>query len=141
LSAVRYWRETKFRGRLVGVKCRGCGKVFYPPRKVCRICRSKNLSEEKLPERGKIISFTVIRTSPKGFERFEPYAVGLIRLENGVQIISQIADCNPSEVKVGMDVEATFRRIKEDEQTGLIEYGYKFRPLRLESSKISAEPV
>jgi len=141
LSAVRYWREARFRGRLVGVKCRGCGKVFYPPRKVCRICRSKDLSEEKLPERGKIISFTIIRTSPKGYERFQPYTVGLIRLENGVQILSQIADCHLNEVKIGMDVEATFRRLKEDEQTGLIEYGYKFRPLRSEPPKISAESI
>lgn len=140
MSAVRYWRETRFRSRLVGVRCRGCGKVFYPPRKICRICRSKDMSEEKLPERGKVISFTVVRTSPKGFENFEPYVVGLIRLENGVQILSQIADCYPNEVRTGMDVEATFRRFKEDEETGLIEYGYKFRPLRVPHG-VSAEPV
>jgi len=38
-------------------------------------------------------------------------------------------DVEPDEMKTGMRVEATFRRVKEDGSSGLIEYGYKFRPI------------
>ncbi len=54
--------------------------------------------------------------------------VALVELDDGVRILSQMVDVEPEEVKVGMRVEATFRRIREDGGSGIIEYGYKFRP-------------
>ena len=36
-------------------------------------------------------------------------------------------DCGIDDVKIGMKVEKTFRRIQEDGYTGAIYYGYKFK--------------
>jgi hypothetical protein len=129
LSAPRYWREIKYRYRLIGSRCLKCGKIYFPRRLVCRVCGSKKLEEYKLSEKGKIETFTVIRRNPPlGYEKNVPYIVAVVRLEEGVNVLSQIVDCSPEEVKIGMSVELTFRKVREDGKEGIIEYGFKFRP-------------
>jgi len=44
-------------------------------------------------------------------------------------VLSQVVDVEPDEVEAGMRVEAAFRRVKEDGSSGIIAYGYKFRPV------------
>lgn len=129
MSVPRYWREIKYRYRLIGEICPDCGAVFFPHRTVCQRCGSRDLEEYKLSERGNIISWTVIRNPPKDYEKYAPYVVALIELDDGVRVLSQVVDAEVEEVKAGMRVEATFRRVREDGSSGIIEYGYKFRPV------------
>jgi hypothetical protein len=60
---------------------------------------------------------------------YAPYLVALVELDDGVRVLSQLVDIEPIKVKTGMRVEAAFRRVKVDGNSGIIEYGYKFRPL------------
>jgi len=129
-SAPRYWREIKYRYRLIGSRCLKCGKIYFPHRHICLVCGHRKLEDYKLSEKGVVEVFTVIRRNyPLGYERNAPYIVGLIRLEDGVKVLSQIVDCHPEEIKPGMLVELTFRKVKEDGKKGIIEYGYKFKPI------------
>lgn len=125
----KYWREIKYRYRLVGSKCPNCGKIYFPHRPVCVVCNHKALEDYKLPEKGRILSFTVIRRNfPEGYEKQVPYIIGIVELTRGVKVLSQIVDCEPKNVSIGMPVELTFRRVREDGAEGIIEYGYKFKP-------------
>lgn len=65
----------------------------------------------------------------EGFREQAPIIVGVVELENGVKILAPLTDVEIEEVKVGMKLEATLRRILEDGETGLIRYGVKFRPV------------
>lgn len=134
MSVPRYWRESRYRYRLVGTLCLSCGRRFYPPRKVCPICHRRNMREIKLPELGEVISYTIIHIPPKGYEKYSPYAVAIIKLEDGTKVIGQLTDVKLSEIKVGMKVEAVFRKVRENESSGIIEYGIKFRPLLTDST-------
>lgn len=58
-----------------------------------------------------------------------PYIIGLVETSDGSKILGQITDCRSSELREGMELEATFRKIKEDTDEKLIAYGFKFRPL------------
>lgn len=87
------------------------------------------MKEYRLSERGKIVSYTVIRSAPAGFEKTVPYVLALIDLEDHAHVLSQVTDCAPEEVYIDMPVEATFRKLKETSKEGIIEYGFKFRPL------------
>lgn len=116
-------------------KCAQCGKVFFPERMVCSSCGSKKLSKVQLSKRGKLLTFTVIRYPPTGYESQAPYVVGLVELPEGVRVLSRITDCRPEQVKIGMEVEATVRRVTSIEPDGLIMYGYKFRPMDSELGK------
>jgi uncharacterized OB-fold protein len=127
-SAPRYWREIKYRYRLIGSRCPICGKIFFPHRTICRACGYRKLEDYKLSEKGKVLTFTVIRSPPKGYERNAPYVVGIVELNEGVKVISQIVDCDPEELQIGTPVELVFRKVKEGGKEGIIEYGYKFKP-------------
>jgi uncharacterized OB-fold protein len=128
MSVPRYWREEKPRYRLVGEECTKCGERFYPKTPVCT-CGSTEFKLYKLAEAGKVVSWTVIRNAPVGYEKYTPYVVALIELDDGVRILSQLVDVDPESVKAGMRVEYTFRKVTEDGQAGLLQYGYKFRPI------------
>jgi uncharacterized OB-fold protein len=128
MSVPRYWREEKPRYRLIGEECTKCGAKYYPKMPVCS-CGGTEFKPYKLSETGKIESWTVIRNAPLGYERFTPYVVALIELDDGVHIMSQVVDIEPEAVKAGMKVEYTFRKVTEDGNAGLIQYGYKFRPV------------
>ena len=127
-SVPRIWRERKYKYRLIGSKCKKCGRIFYPPRKVC-LCGSTDMEEVELPKRGKIISYTTVYYAPREFQKYAPYVVAIVELENGTRILAQITDINPSEVHIGMHVEATLRKLREQGKEGIIEYGIKFRPI------------
>jgi uncharacterized OB-fold protein len=50
-------------------------------------------------------------------ERFEddlPFVLALVDLEEGVRMMTNIVNCKPEEVKIGMDVKVAFEDITKD---------------------------
>ncbi len=125
--AIRYWRDRIQLYRLVGSKCKKCGRVYFPKRKVC-FCGSREMEEYKLPEKGRLVCFTVVRYPPREFEGYAPYPVGIIELEDGTKVLAQLTDVDVEALSEGAEVEFTLRRLREDGERGVIFYGYKFRP-------------
>lgn len=125
-SVPLFWRLKKSRYNLIGTKCSNCKAVFFPPKPLCPECRRKGVIEDfKFSGNGEVVSFTVIHAAPEGFEKYTPYAVALIQLEEGTTISGQIIG-EPSKIKMGSKVKATFRRMHEDSNEGHINYGTKF---------------
>lgn len=58
-----------------------------------------------------------------------PYCIGIVELKEGVKITTQIVDIKFEDLKIGMTVYATFRKLYNCGQEGIINYGIKFRPL------------
>ena len=129
MSVPRYWRETKYRYRLIDQMCAPCGSVGFPRSGVCSGCGSLDLEEVKLAETGRVVSWTVVRNPPVDYMEYAPYIVALVELDDGVRVLSQLVDVEPVKMETGMRVEAAFRRVKVDGDSGIIEYGYKFRPI------------
>jgi len=129
-DVARFWREIPQRYNLIGNKCENCQKIFFPPREACPICRRKSIgkmSEYKLSGKGEVLTYTIIHVGPDEFEEQTPYPIAVIQLEEGPRLTAQIVDCDLNEIKIGMKVEATFRKIQEDGYNGAIYYGYKFK--------------
>ena len=76
--------------------------------------------------KGEVMTFTVIRVPPHGFEKEAPYVVGIVKLDEGPRITSQIVDCELDDVRIGSRVRAVFRKVDEEGPAGTIHYGYKF---------------
>ena len=72
-----------------------------------------------------------MRHAPEGYGDYVPYAVALVKLEEGPLVTAQLTDVAPHEVKIGMPVEMVTRKIREFGEDGVIVYGYKFRPTEL----------
>jgi len=127
MSVPRYWAERITRYRMIGNRCKKCGTVYYPPRFSCN-CGSRDMEQYQLPRRGILINYSWIYTAPQEHKKNEPYPIGLIQLTDGTKILAQITDVEPEKLKVGIEMEAVFRKMTEDGDKGLIQYGIKFRP-------------
>lgn len=128
MNIPRHWRETPERYRLEAAKCRKCGKIAFPARLICSDCGHKEFEKINLSGKGKLLTHTIIRTAPEGFEDIAPYAVGIVEMEEGVGVMGQVTDCDPEELKTGDTLVTKFRRMSEEGKTGLIMYSYKFVP-------------
>jgi hypothetical protein len=128
IGSARYWREIPQRYRYEAARCTQCGKVHFPPRLVCRKCRGREFEKTTLAKTGEVETFTVIRVAPTGFGDEVPYAVGVIKLDDGVKVTAQIVDCDPTAIRIGDRVNLEFRRIQQDGESGILCYGYKFVP-------------
>jgi len=132
VSIPTYSTTIPQRYALIGAKCESCGNVTFPPSEKCG-CGSTEFERVRLSGRGKVYTYTIISrgSAPPEFSEQQrlvgDFAVAIVELEEGPKIIAQMTDCDPTEVKIGMDVEAVFRRIYEDE--GIIRYGFKFKPI------------
>lgn len=88
------------------------------------------MQDLKLSGKGEVVTYSIIHVGPENFEEQIPYPIAIIKLDEGPQLTAQIVDCDINDVKIGMRVESTFRRIQEDDYVGAIYYGYKFKPVR-----------
>ena len=124
----RYWREIPQRYRLEANKCKKCGFISFPPRLICPQCQNREFEETKLAEKGKVLTFTVIRVPPHQFVDQAPYAVGIVELDDGVKLTGQIVDCDFEDLKIGKRVKIEFRKVFDEGEAGILCYGYKFVP-------------
>jgi hypothetical protein len=131
MATARYWRENPSRYNLAATKCGVCGRVFLPPRAVCSNCHRKSIGKMQaiqLKGEGEVFSFTTVHDAPSQFEMLKPYVMVMVKMEEGGMLTSQLIDVDPKDVKIGMRVKTTLRRVGEDGEAGVIYYGYKFKP-------------
>ena len=129
MSVPKYWREIPHRYRLEAGKCTTCGKISFPDRLVCPDCGGREFETIQLQRQGKLLTYTIIHVGPSRFADQVPYAVGIVELPEGVRLLCQVADCNPEKLQIGMPVRIEFRRISEEGEAGIINYGYKCVPV------------
>lgn len=134
MATPRFWREIQSRYNLMGTRCGNCGTMDFPPRSICPKCGRKSLGkmkQEPMSGRGTVVSYTVVHEPAKGFESLKPYVLAIVELKEGCRLTTTLIDCDREEVEVGMPVEATFRKLGQEGESGIIHYGYKFRPVRV----------
>ena len=125
MPSARYRREMPQRYRLEAARCKGCGRLYFPPRQVCGGCKGREFATERLSDTGKILTYTTIRVAPKEFETQTPYSVAVIESDNGVRLTAQVVDCKPEDLEIGKRVRLVFRKLYAEGHTGIICYGYK----------------
>ncbi|MDY7035212.1 MAG: OB-fold domain-containing protein, partial [Thermodesulfobacteriota bacterium] len=126
-SAPAVLREVDKNLRFHGVKCEKCGTVQYPPQRTCVKCHTKDqfqairLSDKK----GKIFTFSMDSVSSM---INSPAVISVVDFEGGGRTECFLTDALIQDVKVGMDVEMTFRKLAERED--IINYAWKAMPVR-----------
>ena len=102
--------------KLMGGKCRKCGKIHLPPRPLCDKCLSTEFEWVELPRTGKLLTYTIIHVAPTQFQNMTPYAVGIVQLENGVKIPGMIKDVPLDKIRVGMSLKMEFEETQPTQQ-------------------------
>ncbi len=128
MPSARYTREIPQRYRLEAGKCAACGKIYYPPRRVCAACGGREFETVTLSDTGKVVTYTVIRVAPSDFTDEAPYALAIVEVEGGVRLMVQLVDVPLEDIKTGMPVRLEFRKIYQEGEAGIICYGHKAVP-------------
>jgi uncharacterized protein len=111
--AQPYWDAARS-NRFVLQHCNSCDKVIHYPRIACPHCGGDDLGWREATGKGTIYSFTVVESNaPSAFIPDIPYVVAVIRLEEGVQMLSNVVDCDPHSLRCDQPVEVTFRVLNE----------------------------
>lgn len=133
MTIARFWRETPQRYNLGGARCTVCQTVYFPPRSVCPTCAQHRQSIGKLEPfqlsgEGTVETYSVVHDAAEGFEMQVPYVLAIVRTREGPMLTGQVTDIDPKDVRIGLRVRATFRKLREEGKAGVIHYGYKFAP-------------
>jgi hypothetical protein len=94
--------------KLMGVKCKRCGAVIWPPRGICPKCLGYAFEWVEFVGRGKLLTFTIIHFPPGQFQALAPYAVGILKLGEGPQLPGMIREVRLADLKIGMDLQVDF---------------------------------
>ncbi|MBI2318816.1 MAG: OB-fold domain-containing protein [Betaproteobacteria bacterium] len=94
------------RGKFVIQSCNQCGKHVFFPRVLCPHCGGNSLAWVSPSGLGTVYSTTYITRKP---EHGGDYNVSIIRLDEGVQMMSRVDKVAPSAVVIGMRVRAAIR--------------------------------
>jgi hypothetical protein len=107
-----FW--TSADGQLRMLRCADCGFVTHPPGPMCRRCQSTNVAPAEMSGRGHVYTFTV-NQQPWSERLSEPYVIAIVELDDqpGLRILSNIVDCDPEAVTIGMPVEVTFAPVED----------------------------
>jgi uncharacterized OB-fold protein len=94
--------------KLMGARCKGCGAIICPPRTICPKCLSDEFDWTELKGRGRLLTYTIIHFPPSQFQALAPYAVGIIKLEQGPQLSGMIKNVKLEDLRIGMELQVDF---------------------------------
>jgi len=122
--AQPFWEAAR-QHKLLLQTCNACHRPIHYPRIACPHCGADDLGWREASGRGTLYSFTVVESNaPSAFIADMPYVVAVIRLEEGVQMLSNVVDCDPADLHCDQPVEVTFERLNDEFTLP------QFRPLR-----------
>ena len=99
-------------GELRFQRCSECGTWRHVPREMCAECGSFRWDWDRSSGRGTIFTWTVVvRALHPAFKESVPYAPVVIEMEEGVRVLSEVVDCSPDELEIGMPVEVAFELV------------------------------
>ena len=103
-----FWAATA-EGRFVLQTCRSCTETIFYPRVNCPSCGSTELTSTDASGRGIVHTYTIARRpTHRAFADAGPYVIAIVELAEGPHVTTNIVDCEPDDVSVGMPVEVTF---------------------------------
>jgi uncharacterized OB-fold protein len=103
-----FW-DAAAEGRLVVERCEACAAESFPPRGICRACRSRAVELVDVTGPGHVYSFTV--NHQRWLPELEvPYAIVLVEFADhpGVRVPGRLRGCDPGDVRIDLQVEVGF---------------------------------
>lgn len=120
-----YWDACK-KHELVLPRSRTTKEFFFYPR---ALSPGEDMSEDiewaKASGKAKVWTYSIHHMGPtQAYKGEPPYVVALVETEEGIKMMTNIVDCDPNEVHIGMEVEVLFDDVTPDVTLP------KFRPVK-----------
>lgn len=102
-------RELRFQ------RCTECNAWRHVPRERCGECGAAGWRWDRSSGRGRVYTWIVAnRSMHPAFPSDPPLAPVVIEMDEGVRLVSELVDCPPHELAIGMPVEVVFVDVTED---------------------------
>lgn len=101
-------------GRFLVQRCTACARYVYFPREACPFCGEAALEWRAPQGTGTVHAVTTVRRKPADGGDLN---VSLIDLDEGVRLMSRVANLAPGEVRIGQRVKA---RVELKDGRGLV---------------------
>ena len=126
-SVTALWRESDQNIRFYGAKCDACGYIQYPPQRVCTSCQAKDQSQpvRLSDKKGTVFTYSMDYLAAS---TDTPLVITVVNFEGGGRMLCMMTDRELDEVKVGMPVEMSFRKLRV--VNGIHNYYWKSVPIR-----------
>ena len=109
-----YW-EAAAKGQLLIKRCAACGQAHHYPRPFCPNCWSEDVSWEQASGRGTLYTYsTIFRNDLAPFDAWGAYVAAVVELDEGPKVMTNIVECTPEQLSVGMPVEVVFRELTDE---------------------------
>ena len=115
--------------KIMGIKCPTCGKVYAPPRSICKYCYEQMSEMIDLTHEGTLLTYAVAN-EPNPIQPVEgsPVIYGIVQMDGAdTGFVHMLGDVDPKDLKSGMKVEAVFKP-KEERVASILDIKY-FKPV------------
>jgi len=119
----KFFIELKNNKKLLGTKCKKCGKVWMPPRINCSECY-EDTDWIELPHSGTIQVSTIVWYGAAEFIQNVPYGCAFIKLDEADTSLFQgvfSENLVPSKIRKGQRVKAVFKK-REDREGRMTDF-------------------
>ena len=118
---VKMWYEYFGEGKVMGLKCNGCGSYECPPVPVCSECSGTELTWTEMSGEGELTAFKVVLHPDERFGSSWPYVNGSVVLKEGPNYGGMVLGVGPD------DCEELYGRLPVMVQAEIQDRGdYKF---------------
>ena len=101
-ESLAYWQAAD-EGKLLVKKCNACGEVHHYPRDICPHCLSSDTVWQQAAGTGTVYSFSTMGQGDAA------YTLAYVTLEEGVTLMTNLVDCDPTKVAIGDKVRVVFK--------------------------------
>lgn len=126
--------ETTDGPRLTGSRCATCNTPYFPKSPICHNpkCSESKIEDAFFGPHGTLWSLAVQNYPPPAPTRYdepyEPYAMGVVDLREGLRVVGRIHTDDPDNVKVGCDVEMILAPLCTEENGDEL-IAWQFKPV------------
>jgi uncharacterized OB-fold protein len=109
-----FWKAAAT-GSLAARRCTDCGTLQHPPMPRCAACHGESLAWVTLPPEATVYAYTVVH-HPAHFALTDkvPYIVAMLETADGLKLVTDIVECAPEDVRIGMSVQLRFEQVADD---------------------------
>jgi len=106
VSKVNDFVDYLEKGKIMGTRCRECGRRYFPPRADCSDSLSSDMEWFEVTGTAKLSTYSTLRYAPTGFTDEVPYTIAVVDYGD-FQIFGRMDRALPEEeLRVGMEVTA-----------------------------------
>lgn len=121
--------------KLLGTLCKGCGRVYFPPREICGRCFEKITEKVFVSNYGKLLAFLVSPPLQKGkviiagmdvvamgvLKEGETIILGIVQFDGtSSKMVLPVLNAKPEDLRIGMRVKAVFAEKPEGKLSDLM---------------------